>query len=325
MKILRATILFSVIFAAGSGFHASAQTLGSWERIEHRSTFTLWDVTFTDSLHGCAVGDYGVILLTTDGGISWSQRLSKRQFAFRKIHFFDDSTGIATGFHGTCFRTTDAGEHWESISIGTEATLPGMAAVGSTVWLSGEGGTMLKSTDRGSTWKSLRTGTDRMLDAISFADERHGWASSVQRILLRTVDGGESWEEIPVDVFTAMTALHARSAEEVWMAGYHGLIMRSLDGGITWSEIDAYRTDYVDITFDDRGRGWAAGNRGAVVHAREGNLSWRLHDLTDAGSLHAIAFLPNNTAVAVGDAGAIYRLAEVYPAAQSTMEAPANE
>lgn len=318
MNILRATILFSVIFVAG--FPATAQTLGSWERIEHRSTFTLWDVTFTDSLRGYAVGDYGVILRTTDGGRSWSQQLSARQFAFRKVHFFNDSTGIAAGFHGTCFRTTNAGENWEHISLNTEATLPGMAAIGSTVWISGEDGTMLKSTDRGLTWKSLESGTDRMLDAISFADSRHGWASSVQRLLLRTTDGGESWEEIPINVFTAATALHARSADECWMIGYHGLIMRSMNGGIIWSKIDAYNTDYVEITFDSRGRGWAVGDRGAVVHAVEGNMSWRLHDLTAAGSLHAIAILPNNTAVAVGDTGAIYRLSEVYPPADDEQQ-----
>ncbi|MBN1446967.1 MAG: hypothetical protein JXA28_03470 [Bacteroidetes bacterium] len=307
-RILIASMFFLLLTAEGTG-----QTIGSWERIPNRSTFDLWDVTFTDSLNGCAVGDYGAIQRTTDGGRSWSQKLSPQQFALRRIHFFDDSTGIATGFHGSCVRTTDAGNSWQPVQTGTEATLPGLAAIGNTVWLSGESGIILKSTDRGITWKRLQSGTDVMLNAITFADASHGWASSVQRKFLRTRDGGATWTDLPLESFVAITDLKARSTTECWMAGYHGRIMRSSTAGDSWSAVDAYDTDYVSMRFDPRGRGWAVGKRGAIVRAEDDALVWRLHDLTSAASLNAIAFLPNNTAIAVGSNGAIYRLDAVVP------------
>lgn len=294
------------------------ETLGSWKRVLMRTEFTLWDVTCTDSLFCHAVGDYGVIIRSTDGGESWTQKLSPNQFALRNIHFFDDSTGIVAGFRGSCFRSTDRGESWQAVALGTEATLPGMSVVGNTVWLSGEEGILFRSTDRGVTWTRLESGTDLMLDAISFADSRHGWASSVQRTMLRTTDGGDTWTEQDIDAFLPVTTIVARSATECWAAGQHGLLLRTLDGGASWQRIEAYETDYVTITFDSCGTGWAVGRRGAIVRGERDNLHWRLHDLTTAKALHGITFLPNNTALTVGLHGMLFRHPQLYPVPAAT-------
>ncbi len=297
-----------------TGMPLRAQPLGSWERVVHRTEFTLWDVAFADSLRGSIVGDYGVIMRTTAGGNSWTQQLSSDQFAFRNIHYFDDSTGVAAGFRGTFHRTTDAGASWTRIPLPDDRTYPGMAVVGGTVWLSGEEGRILKSTDRGSTWTTLESGVDVMLGSISFADAHHGWCASVQRTLLHTSDGGTTWKEQPLDSFLPVSTVCARTPQECWLAGYHGLLMRTTDGGANWQRIPAYDTDYVRLAFDATGRGWAVGKRGAVVRGEQNNTQWKLHDLTAAKTLHGITFLPNDRAVAVGEFGAVYLLDAVNPA-----------
>lgn len=290
------------------------ETLGSWRRISLKTEFTLWDVTCIDSLRCHAVGDYGVIISSTDGGEQWTQKLSPNQFALRGVHFFDDSTGIVAGFRGSCFRTTDGGVSWIAAGIPADVTLPGMCVVGNTVWLSGAEGTILKSPDRGVTWQRLESGTEVMLDAISFADDHHGWATSVQRRLLRSTDGGRSWQEQTLETLSPITAIRARSSEECWIAGYHGLLMRTTDGGTHWQRIEAYSTDYAALEFDAQGTGWAVGTRGAVVRGEAGNLRWRLHDLTGARRLGGIALLPNNTALVVGDDGAVFKHDALSPA-----------
>lgn len=289
------------------------QTLGSWEHISHRTEFTLWDVAFADSLHGSIVGDYGVIMRTTDGGESWTQKLSSDQHAFRNVRYLNDSVGVAAGFRGSFHRTEDRGSSWTRIPLPTEYTYPGMAVVGSTIWLSGENGSILKSTDMGSTWSALESGTDVMLSSISFADAKHGWCASPQRVLLHSSDGGTTWEKQKLDSFLPVTTLFARSASECWLAGYHGLLMRTSNGGSSWQKLNAYETDYIRLAFDNRGAGWAVGKRGAIVRAEKNNTSWRLHDLTSAKSLHGITFLPNNQAIAVGEFGAVLKLRNVYP------------
>lgn len=292
----------------------AAQTLGSWERIDHPTEMHMWDVDCADSLHCMIVGDFGVILTTSDGGERWKQQLSKNQFALRNVHFFDDSVVIVAGFRGSCYRSTDRGSNWTTVALPTDVTLPGMSVVGNSVWLSGEKGTIVTSSDRGLSWRTLNSGTDRMLDAISFADPLHGWTSSSQRILLRTTDGGEHWQEQQADAFLPVRTIHARSADECWAAGYHGLLLRTLDGGESWQRIDAYETDYVSLAFDAQGTGWAVGKRGAIVRAENNNLRWRLHDRISTATINAITFLPNNKAVAVGMNGILMKLQECYPA-----------
>jgi len=313
MKLPSFLTSFVLVLLAGGSL--TAQPLGSWEPVSHRTEFTLWDVAFADSLRGSIVGDYGVIMRTTDGGRSWTQKLSSDQFAFRNIHFLDDSCGVAAGFRGSFHRTQDGGATWTRIPLPTEFTYPGMAVAGDNIWLSGEQGSILKSTDRGSTWTKLDSGADVMLSSISFGDTRHGWCVSVQRTLLHTSDGGATWTTQPLDAFLPVTTMYARSAQECWLAGYHGLLMRTTDGGQTWKRIPAYDTDYVRLAFDSRGTGWAVGKRGAVVRGEQNNLRWKLQDLTAAKTLNGITFLPNNQAVAVGEFGAVYRLEEVYPIA----------
>lgn len=304
-------ILFVLLLACTHPL--AAQTLGSWQRMSLRTEFSLWDITCTDSLNCYGVGDYGVIIFSTDGGESWTQRLSPDQNALRSVHFFDDSTGIIAGFRGSCFLTTNRGESWTAASLPASVTLPGLSVVGNTVWLSGESGSIFKSTDRGLTWTQLATGTDVMIDAISFADAHHGWASSVQRKLLYSNNGGSTWTEQKIDAFLPITTVRARSALECWVAGYHGLLMRTIDGGRSWQRVDAYETDYSSIKFDARGTGWAVGKRGAIVRGEEGNLRWRLHDLTTARKLHGITFLPDNKALTVGLDGMVFKHYELYP------------
>jgi len=289
----------------------SAQTLGTWDRILIRSTFPLYDVVFTDSLNGYAVGDFGVILRTTDSGITWSQKLSPDQFALRNVWFFTDSIGLAAGFRGSVVRTTDAGDSWTSVDLPYDINFPGMATAGSTVWLSGEEGLILKSTDTGVTWTELSSGTKLLLDDISFSDERHGWASSLQRTLLRTTDGGASWKEHKLDTYLPVSVIRAVSADECWLLAYQGQVLHSIDAGASWSQYSTYRTDYFDLKFDTEGRAWAVGRRGAIVRAQSGNRDWRLHDMVDSRRLNAITFLPNGVVIAVGDAGGIYRLARL--------------
>ncbi len=288
-----------------------SQTFGTWDRISIKTEFPLWDVTFVDTLRGYAVGDYGVILNTTDGGFTWTQKFTPDQHALRNVHFFNDSTGLTAGFRGSVARTTDRGDTWNKIAIPHDLNFPGMAANGSTVWLCGEEGVLMKSTDQGQTWSTIKTGTDLMLGSISFADERNGWMASLQRKLWRSSDGGATWKEQKLDSFLPVAAIKAVSPQECWLAGYQGLILHTKDAGASWIQYPAYQTDYYKINFDASGSGWAVGRRGAVVRGRENNMNWKLHDIPDIKSIHSITFLPNGAAVAVGDQGSIFRLSSI--------------
>lgn len=74
----------------------------------------LTGVSFVDARHGWAVGHWGAILSTADGGESWQvQRLSSEEdrplFA---VHFFDARQGVAVGLWSLVLTTEDGGKTW---------------------------------------------------------------------------------------------------------------------------------------------------------------------------------------------------------------------
>ncbi|MFN8310664.1 MAG: YCF48-related protein [Chitinophagales bacterium] len=83
---------------------------------------------FSDAMHGCAVGYFGGISRTVDGGQSW-QVVKKSNTSFGTpdhllgVDFFDARHGVAVGESGVILRTTDGGVHWDRIQSFTDADL----------------------------------------------------------------------------------------------------------------------------------------------------------------------------------------------------------
>ena len=72
----------------------------------------LHSVQFVNQTTGYAVGDFGVILKTTDGGTSWSIQSSGISSNLYGLFFTEENTGTAIGGSGTILRTADGGSTW---------------------------------------------------------------------------------------------------------------------------------------------------------------------------------------------------------------------
>ena len=60
----------------------------------------LFAVFFTDANTGTAVGDYGTILRTTNGGVNWVSQSSGTTEYLNAVSLTDDNTGTAVGDFG---------------------------------------------------------------------------------------------------------------------------------------------------------------------------------------------------------------------------------
>ena len=58
----------------------------------------LFDVSFTDTNNGTAVGDHGTILRTTDSGNSWVPQTSGTTKTLYGVSFTDVNNGTVVGF-----------------------------------------------------------------------------------------------------------------------------------------------------------------------------------------------------------------------------------
>ncbi len=80
-------------------------------------TYELQDVHFINDSVCIAVGN-GVILRSTDSGLSWTPDQARGDF-FRDLFFVDTQIGFVVGYFGAIYKTEDGGLNWKKIRTGT--------------------------------------------------------------------------------------------------------------------------------------------------------------------------------------------------------------
>lgn len=154
--------------------HSQSATIpvdGAWG-IDNR-----WLRFAPDGLRGYyVVGDR--ILVTDDGGVTWSQRYSGAPGYFGSVCAPDSQNAWAVGTNGTILRTADGGVTWQPQSSGTAQALSGVvfedAYHGFAV---GANSTLLHTWDGGSTWTALAAPTTGLFDSADFADFDNAWVA----------------------------------------------------------------------------------------------------------------------------------------------------
>ena len=108
------------------------------------SEFSLYDdlqftgVRFIDASVGYAVGEFGAVVKTLDGGESWEQLASiPNEFYPMAVDFLDAQTGWIGGLDGVVWSTADGGQSWQrQVSVspspvyGIHASARGVYAIG---------------------------------------------------------------------------------------------------------------------------------------------------------------------------------------------------
>jgi photosystem II stability/assembly factor-like uncharacterized protein len=114
------------------------------------SFYSFNKVFFISPAVGFAVGlltqSTAAIWKTTDGGISWIQKLTESIGELQNVFFYDSNNGCVVGRYGLIYRTTDSGENWVQDISGTSQFLFGIFLTSANIgYAVGSSGTILKS------------------------------------------------------------------------------------------------------------------------------------------------------------------------------------
>lgn len=205
-------------------------------------------VSFVNANEGWAVGQWGAILATEDGGNSWRvQRLDTEEdrplFA---VHFFNAQEGIAVGLWSLVLTTRDGGDNW---SVQTLPAPPGsrradLNLMGAFVdaqgrfYVTAERGKVLTSADKGVTWSYLDTGYRGTLWTGVALPDGGLLVGGQSGTLLRSDDGGQNWVQVPVATKSPINGLGSVAGGGVRVVGLDGFRAVSLDGARTFTEVD---------------------------------------------------------------------------------------
>lgn len=126
--------------------------------------------------------------------------------SIRGLSVVDDKTAWISGSKGYIAKTSDGGKtwNWQQIKGYEKSDFRDIEAFDdkeAVIMSSGTPSFILKTSDGGQTWqeKYRKTDTTYFLDAMDFADNRHGYILgdpiNNKFLLLETKDGGETWNE----------------------------------------------------------------------------------------------------------------------------------
>ena len=128
------------------------------------------------------MGASGTIVVTSDGGATWSAEDLGTDVDLESVHFVDASHGWVVGKSGTILVTIDGGATWTAQDSGTGLGLSGVDFCRRRPRL-GSRRRYPRNLDGGATWTQQEPWLGYSVSAVDFVDTNHGWLWVATRYL----------------------------------------------------------------------------------------------------------------------------------------------
>ena len=247
-----------------------------------------------------AVGERGVILVSTDQGKSWKQAPAPVAVTLTAVQFITPSKGWVLGHSGIVLYTSDAGESWVRQLDGVMAAQAELRAAQTDTTQGAEN--RLKMARR-----LVADGADKPFLAMAFENDMRGVIVGAYGLVFGTEDGGKTWtswlDRVPNPKGLHLYAVQ-RDGGDLYLAGEQGLFLRSRDGGRSFSAIETpYRGSYFVLAASGPGQMVMGGLRGNAYRFDARADSFHKLDVPIPVSLSASTRLPDGRLMFINQAG----------------------
>ena len=242
------------------------------------------DITQLPGGNYVAFGDFGTVMISTDGGTTWAISYVDTTNGNRNIYegmFVSATTGLACGTDGLLIKTTDGGINWTGLTSGTVNDLWYIDMIDAdTGYVCGASSTLLKTTDGGNTWNQIIvSGTSTTLYKIHFVDASTGYigtGSSTVGYLLRSTNYGATWAAVAGYTGTGTTrGIFFLDSDTGYVSNSLYQIWKTTDSGSNFTQLADFGTGtFYEIKFFDPSTGIAAGADGQVYITTNYGATW---------------------------------------------------
>ena len=246
-----------------------------WTSITSPFTGSLYSVAFGSQNVGCIGGANNNVLLTTDGGNTWT---------------------IAPG---TTFPAVD-------YSLGNDIWFTDT----NTIYIGSNAGKLIKSINQG---QSLVNSNPALpygfaIHALSFPTSNFGYTAGVFGEMSKTTNAGASWTNISISTSNDLDDVYFFSTSTGVVIGDNGFIRRTTTGGLTWSAVSSGTTNKLNkMHFINSATGFAVGNSGTILKTTTGGASWSAVTSPVTANLNGICFKNSLEGFIVGSSGTILK------------------
>lgn len=187
------------------------------------------DLLFTDGMNGFAIGAYSLMLVTTDGGVTWTPR---------QVIEREDAPAEAEAEAEPAPAADDAGDDWtfDSADLELEAEAdPHLNAIArddaGNLVIAGERGAFFRSRDGGQTWERQRLPYEGSMFGILAWEDGHLLAFGLRGNALESRDLGVTWTPVQTGVETSLLGGYALPGGGAILVGASGVVLMRPDAG----------------------------------------------------------------------------------------------
>lgn len=168
---------------------------------ENGPEMPMLDLWFENEQRGWAVGPFGTILGTRDGGrtwVSWIEKVdSDKMLHYNAVRGVGGDVYLASE-QGTLFKLDRARERFAPLATGYKGSFFGVIGTRDCVIAYGLRGSAYRSRDGGASWQRLTTGVPGGLTGASLLDDGRLLFVSQDGRLVISGDQGDSFKPVPV-------------------------------------------------------------------------------------------------------------------------------
>lgn len=306
-------ILFVMFLIFNSSFAQS-----KWFEQDSFTNSRLNGVFFLNTYKGWCIGDSGLILKTSNGGLNWKNYDSVATSNLNAITFTSELIGYIAGENGLILRTSDGGNSWSKSKISSHS-FSHLSFVSNFVgYVCAKNSNYIYRTfNGGDSWDSVDTGFG--LDCVFFVSPNTGWISArllSGNAIYKTTNFGLNWMR---QYFTGgndmIYSLFFIDSTNGWCGSPYSTlasnptIFKTTNGGDNW--FDPYRYTFfpsLSIYFVDLNHGWAGGYSGSIHYTSNSGNNW-VRQTPEIGTriYRSIYFVDLLTGWCVGDSGRILK------------------
>ena len=227
----------------------------SWRQARSPVSVGLTAVAFPTPQVGWAVGHFGVVLRSVDGGETWAKVLDGVQAArivsdgvptgttsrraaqlveegpdkpFLDLHFDTPEQGWIVGAFGLMLHTVDGGRHWTSRTLELPnpkaAHLYAICAASGTLYVAGEQGLAMRSEDGGATFQRLSMPYQGSWFTAVASDDGTIVLGGLRGKVYGSADRGQTWQVVDLASPVAVTAAARGRGGRIFLANQAGQV-----------------------------------------------------------------------------------------------------
>ena len=301
-----------------------------WLPLSTPSQQNLNKLSFLNSDTGWVAGDSGTIMMTTDGGDSWTFQDSQLDHFIIDIFMLNAQRGWGlahqypsgtTSPYGTyLLNTSDGGNTWANVFYPEEYFYSVTFLDSLRGWMGGGFGKILGTTDGGVKWYEpvidssvfggFRVRRFRFFnDSIGYAMGGH---IDIAGVLWRTTNGGQRWSVQGVSPEPLLDMYFKDSLNIISVGGdfdFGSGMVKSSDGGLTWEYVYlGIFGEAQTISFRTESEAWSPlGFTGTYMYTLDGGETWIPRPFANNTPMYDLVFTDSLNGYMVGDHGTILK------------------